>query len=1556
VAKVKVVNTNLDLNLNNTNFNNTASEIIFSFGSFAITSNFEGRKYIDYTNELSSFVRPITLETLGITQIQSEILYNYSVNAVLNLDKSNLNTFVRFGSAYEFLRIIIQNIILTYPGSIFVDSQTNRGGNTTYFDFNYNSITNISTFKVPTGYTVNTFGLIMNKGNLGYIDNELRNLNLSYNKYIIWSSVNPTGNSYSIIGFTGYSFGQKYLTIQTIGNPFPNITGTSGMIDFHIKPNNVVFEEFRVLLNDYEKYVVSERDDTNGFKFILKDPTLLDNGTIIYSNASMLWTTGDKYNIDINTPKYRSFLDAILTIGNKYDSIKTDLIARFLTPQSLKTYDLTEEGKMTKLLRLYGREFDQLKQFIDSLVDINHVTYDKINNIPDQLIKNLAKTFGWEYFSLVNENELVKSFLTIDDTEKNLNTDLLPAEIDVELWRRILLNTNYFWKSKGTRQAIKSMFLLIGIPEPFINITEYVYTVDGKINPNTVELSQSDFPTNSLPYNTEGYPVAPLETNDFYFQVSGNTDSGQAYMNVFRMAGFNLMQTVDNKKSWIQTGTTTRIHYTTPQYYQEDSRLVLNTKEIDVALDTARGIEYDVFDYIKYVDFPANSSGYTLPFSFVNISLNYTGAQNIFTLPTPYDKTEGDLEVRYNGILLNGAKVYSGGSNTYFESIGDPTNRIDYIVSGNSFTLLTESAITAGNRRDVVQATFVYSGGTHPVTGITVEYIVTRVKPSIIGTVIPLPSYPRGDIQVTMNGIALTKGTSQFTADYIVDPNNTTGSSQIIIQNPEVISYLAINPDVQVAYITVIGSNDIAARSEVLRVDSFNSSKIYFNHIANKYVYRLNYKVNNVSDLKVLINGIALEPIKDYNINIMNPFEIFLPNGIRYGTVISIYYLVGGNAYFMPIVSNLFGVGDISQLSFLEFIELIQRRLINVRNRKTITDFRGGWYPTLLRIYIEYLKRADGDTLISNGYTFENLYSFLSKYNTFFQRFVDQLLSATIILKKNGLLIRNSMFTKQKFTYKRGVNFNVDVNYLGDDGSVFLSKQEGTPPPPPPPILYVETLNGVLGSLITGGKNIIGFNILTEYGIKYRKWHDVYPYGDIPIGLENLLEGITEMDNIDGWGMWMKKSVTGSLNVDNFTMTLTDLENNTIYQYRAYVKSGIYEYTGNTLQITTLPAPIISSITTRTGTAGIYSIEDTGGIDITGYGDIDYYGMQYRVYGATTWKYSPAPPSSGHLHVNNFLRTITGLLPVTNYEYRAFMSINGIRYYGQIKQIATLPIPIYVPTILTGNAFDIGTTNFNISGNTITNNGNLPITEYGLFYTQNSTYGTSLTLKNQNYPTHVCKTSLTGSGGTTPFIYSGCTNHLGINTTTYFRAFAKNDKGFGYGNVKTQLTDGPVSVYLTNVEQLGTDTLSKSEVCGKIGTSRALNSNECFRLHFKNEACSETIEVLSHSISTDTCMCVGGNSCCAASSIVGAAIREVDYKSCEGYIIIKSSNINSITLSALACSAVANKDSEYHNCSSVSITSISHMSGATFQFINPNIMCAYNPNSLDIGNGGGSLT
>lgn len=1372
MAKYKVVKTSLNQNLNGEYFNDTPSNTIFSFGKFFVTTNFDNKVTIDYTNTLSSFVRPVTLETLGVSETQSEIIQEYTTNAVLNLDKSNLNTFVRYGSAYEFLRVSVQNIIIKYPGSLYVNSQTEAGGNLTYQGLTYDEVSNVSTFYMPTGFTVNTFGLIINDGNISIPDDsELKNLNLSYNKYVIWSSlesdmlfkvVGYTGNTVNSVGsYDGTTISKSmFLKLEVEGNPFKLMgTNLSGSVDYHVRPNNVVFEEFRAVVNSYEKNIVSKRIKTDGFSFDLKDPTLLEDGKIVYSDSNVLWGTSDGYNIDINTPNYDKFLKIILTIGAKYDKIKTDLIARFLTTTSLKTYDLTEEGKINKLLRVYGREFDQIRQFIDSLVNINKVTYDKLNNIPDQIIKNMANTFGWDYFSLVNEDELVEGFLTIDDTERDLNEDILPAEIDVELWRRIINNTSYFWKSKGTRQAIKSMFLLIGIPEPFINITEYVYTVDGKINPNTVPLAQDDFPSNSLPYDTNGYPVAPLETNDFYFQVSGNTDAGQTYLDVFRSAGFNLKQTPDNKKSWIQTGATTRIHSTTPQYHQEDSRLVINTKEVDVALDTARGIEYDVYEYIQK-DFAANSSGYTLPYSYVNIS-SIPQAGNTFTLPTSYSQ-QGDLEVRYNGILLNAPSTGDTGVITT-----GVTYQADYSVSGNEFTIFGLSGGTHAS--DVIQATFVNSGGT-AISGITVDYIVTRVKANLTGTYVPLPTYPRGDVQLTINGIALTKGTSQYVADYILDPANSTGgTNQLIIQNPDVIAYLNDNPDVQISYVDVIGSNDINLRSEITRIDSFNTSKIYFNESANKYVYKLNYKINDASEVKFLIDGIALEPHTDYSVNVQNPYEIFLPKGLRYGTVISAYYLVGDSGAFDPVINDAFGLGDISELSFLEFIELIQRKMINARNRKVVTDFKGGWYPSLLRLYETYLERAllpDDNPLQSNGYTFQNLYPFLSKYNAFFQRFVDQLLSATIIIRRGGLLIRNSVFTKQKHWYKRGVNVasgttsfdmrgNPLVQYFGDDGSKFQIIQEIPPPPQPP--LFVETVPGVLGSIITGGEKIIGYDLLTSYGIDYKE---------------------------NSTSQWIRIINSGSLGVNNYSITIPDnvLNYSTKYDYRAFIQSDIYGYTGisRTIRTNLQPSP---SIDTKTGGIAIDAIDNTGGINIVRYQDVQYYGMQYKKSSDSTWLYDPILPFSGPLGVDNFTRTIGGLELNTEYNYRARVVVNGTEYFGNMMTITTGVIPMYLPRMKTGHELSgIGIPEITVIDNQLISSGNSTIIEYGTVYTLGEN-NTAATLRLGNSGVDSVQTLGSIVDGTN---YCDNLTSLNLNTTYFFRAYATNNGvGTGYGRIKS---------------------------------------------------------------------------------------------------------------------------------------------------------------------------
>ena len=1030
MAKQKIINPDLDSNLNdNSDFQNVTSQTIFSFGNFNVTGNFSNRTIINYENQLSSFVKPITLDDINISDTKSTAIYNSATNLTLNLDYSDLKSFIRYGSTSEYLRVAIQNIITNYPASLFVNNQTTVGGNITFYNYSYDVYTNISTFRIPSQYIDNKFGFIFNEGNVAKPnDNELKNLNLSFTNYIVWSTLFPDDFSHNIIGFTGDSISRNYITLIVNGDVFPNLSGlTSGNFNLHLRPLTSIYEDFILNLKPFEKYLVSNRNTTKGFILNLKDPLIQEDGEILYSDNNLTWSTTDGYNIDFDGYSYTSFLQSLLNIGKKYDVTKTDLIARFLTPASIKQYDLTDEGKMTKILRIYGCEFDEIRQFIDSLVNINKISYDKKNNIPDQLVKNLAQTFGWNTFSLVTEEQFVASVL--DNNETNNVNNSLPSEIDIELWRRILINTNYFWKSKGTRNAIKSMFLLIGIPEPFINITEYVYTVNEKINPNTVTLSLADLPSASLPYNNEGYPVAPIETDSFYFQISGDTDNGQAYMNNFRNVGFVLNKVIDNKKSWVEENNIYRKDENTSQYYVKDERLILNTKEVDVGLDASRGIEFDFFTYIKDVDYPINSTGFTMPFAYVNLSMGYSNSATNFIIN---NDPIGDIQVSYNGIDLSSVNISNNGN----PITTDIANADYYInpINNREIILLNGIAKDYGNnQRDVVEVSYIYRLFDTLVSN-NVKYIVTRVTPNLAGTIIPLPESPNGDIQLTVNGIALSKNRDGFNdGDYQLNGN------QIIIQNPSVISFLVDNPIVQVAY--VISTNiDVKGKSEIHRIDSLNSSKFYFNNLINKYVYRLNYKISDVKSVRLLVNGICLEPGKDYILNTSNTYELYLPAALKLGDIIMVYYLIGGNPDNTLIINDSFGLGDITTLSFLEFTELIQRKLINAKTRKIISDFKGGFYPYLYYIFTQYLKRSlldSNNPLLSNGYTFNNLYAFLNKYNGYFQKFVDELLPSTIIIGKNGQIIRNTIFTKQKYMYRRGVSFDSDLQWLGDNGTLY---------------------------------------------------------------------------------------------------------------------------------------------------------------------------------------------------------------------------------------------------------------------------------------------------------------------------------------------------------------------------------------------------------------------------------------------------------------------------------------------------------------------------------------
>jgi len=994
-------------NVVGTNFENTPSTTIFRLGNFTLDTNLESRIIGDFSNRITTFSKEYTLENIGVSETVSEKIFKNENRLRLNIDFNEISSYARYGSVEDLFRFTIKNIIQNFPYSIRSVNEINSGVVNTILNFSYNNLENISTFRIPTISLINISNIIVDSNNnIPNIENPLKNFNLTKDKYVIWSADKPD-IEYPILGFSGNIETDNFITLSVKGKLF-NLNNTTLSKTFHIKPSEKEFFNFVFDLNDIEKYILNKKNK-DGFIFKLKD--LKEDGRS-FNTRNFVWPTSDDYNLDLNTISYTIFLNTLINLGKRYDDFKTDTIYRLYTTDSLKEFDTSNDQKIKKLIRTYGFEFDKIRRLVDGFATLNNITYKKEKSVPDILIKNLAKTLGWEVFDIVKEDDLLNKIFSVGTSD--VSKSLIPSEIDIELWRRILVNTKWFFKSKGTRKSIETIFKLVGIPEEFILLNEYIYLAENKLEleDRVLSIDRNQVFTdleviNPSSFNEQGYPIAVQENTNFFFQISGNTDSGQAYINRFRENGFVVDDIVDNKKSWLITRELEQREDFNTGYELNDSRLIINTKEIDIGLSISRALENNVFKSNKILNFPLCSTGVTTNIFYVNTPLNSTSTQQgVFDIP---DIPEGDIQVSVNGITL--------------------TIDEDYTISGTNRNriVLEELILNQFNGvTDIITITYVND----PIDGNRnlVEYVVLKLGFTINNqTIINLPDEPLGEIQLVLNGLTLKPGKTSFDGDYYINPNNR---NEIIITSQEINDSLSNTDIITVMYLKEINDDTLIKYADTHTITSFFNSKLYFNNVINRYVYITDYSISQISTIKITLNGFTLTNNKDFILDSINKKKIiFSPNIVlKINDVINVFYVINTEP-----TSDCIDFLDINiqEANFGEYIDTVLNNLIDVKNRKIITDNNGGVYPKLSYLYDTYIKSSQNSQFI-NEYTFNNLYMYVKRFDNYFTILLDQLLPATTIIRKSGIIISNNIFGLQKYRYIRGIN----------DGSEFVGQTE----------------------------------------------------------------------------------------------------------------------------------------------------------------------------------------------------------------------------------------------------------------------------------------------------------------------------------------------------------------------------------------------------------------------------------------------------------------------------------------------------------------------------------
>jgi hypothetical protein len=441
---------------------------------------------------------------------------------------ASITDFAYYGSAMELIRSTINSIIRKFPAGVYITDNNYLN----YTDENGNSIEGIN----GTLYAVeNPFMINLNAEASSVSDNPYKFLCNKYTEFIVCdaneaqSSQDPitgwevkrycpicgaeiqdskctSNNTHNI--YYCYENGrpvQRILLSTQSGDVIPityyqiddEILPTGIYKDRNkiIRPNDEVLQQFYNGLSDFEK-VILNKDTFPRYKSSFDTYFEDDKGRIRWERKNYIWPVSkDNYNLEISDARYKEYLESLTEMALFYDNFWCDNYYRIMAHESVKNMDWTfsrfsadetidnddiDFSRMEMYMRIYGRQLDEIKRYIDGIGFINNITYNQENNPTDYVLSDSLELAGWEVKNLfIKDNGDVSNKLY--DGESGGYTI---SEANNEFLRRLRLNSSYVFSQKGTKKALRTLLSLFGMKESMSFLTE---------NSDESLLSESDF-------------------------------------------------------------------------------------------------------------------------------------------------------------------------------------------------------------------------------------------------------------------------------------------------------------------------------------------------------------------------------------------------------------------------------------------------------------------------------------------------------------------------------------------------------------------------------------------------------------------------------------------------------------------------------------------------------------------------------------------------------------------------------------------------------------------------------------------------------------------------------------------------------------------------------------------------------------------------------------------------------------------------------------------------------------------------------------------------------
>lgn len=504
----------------------------------------------------------------------------------------------------------------------------------------------------------------------------------------------------------------------------------------YIQPNQTVIDEYFNKLQGLEK-ILLQRETKPLYQCRLKTP-YIENEVMMTSDRPYQFPNKDGF-IDIESPSFTIYVQQLTEIANIWDTSYSDNLYQRMTHESIKNYDWSYKKdedenekdeifvgglRIENLLHIYGRLFDDIKHYIDGIKNAHIITYDGYNNMPTAQITDELEDGGWHIINTIpildieEDNKIIsKEFsnqIITDDlldvnnqqikwfNNKN-KSELNFVQNNLNFMKKLVLNSNYIFKSKGTKKSIEMIMGMFGFGDNDFSIEEVCYITKPKRFDANMSNTFDNLIASFEGLVTEDTPEGslPIKIKDYYYQdINGNEDcSGIEYLVPF----LNPKDIVDvdlyfqgkggwcknsddtDRKDYIETMSYLRIKYTLEELFSLSPNSV---KDGDIFYVV------DITDFANYYLTQSPTSHY-FAITDVNNIYNSSGWTNVNPNNTSHNKYNEYIQYMESIVATNiannphvGYGHYDSG-NYYLENIKNPFKYAEdnFVVTFDEYSL-----------------------------------------------------------------------------------------------------------------------------------------------------------------------------------------------------------------------------------------------------------------------------------------------------------------------------------------------------------------------------------------------------------------------------------------------------------------------------------------------------------------------------------------------------------------------------------------------------------------------------------------------------------------------------------------------------------------------------------------------------------------------------------------------------------------------------------------------------------------------------------------------------